>query len=405
MPVEISAGSGKPAILGTGCQRHRRARFSSILFGRPLPHPGTSRLLQFFMVLNWVFSHFTSEYSSVHNAAMMKSGLELNLEISASEVEDAKKFLGFLRKAAQKHSVTMSSSVSQTGGIALSVPQKESVNLDSFLQELIVKGGLYYYLCTVANRRKVARSVVKPIIEKVLVSRFSVVYPVLIQRYLLDGSPDWTPGEFMEEFARDYENLFQRFQLRMISGYIFIRDLDDLLTEFMLCQLRHKKGEQSPKFNVLVDRCGKQDILREKNVRKLFNRVHALRTHGLHRLERDMPDAELSEIAQSVYNFFEWLDDYWEAQEQKTVILRGHRYRRVPYGDELARRDRHPSHKMYLTDELRAAWVEGNKKPCHDCGVIAGEFHLDGCDWEVCPRCNGQYLGCPCAVDEAEVLP
>jgi hypothetical protein len=34
--------------------------------------------------------------------------------------------------------------------------------------------------------------------------------------------------------------------------------------------------------------------------------------------------------------------------------------------------------------------------PCHDCGVLKGQFHADGCDMEECPRCHSQLLGCGC---------
>jgi hypothetical protein len=282
------------------------------------------------------------------------------------------------------------------------VPGKECWNLDLFLQELILSRGLYYYLCSIPNRRLAAKSVVKPIIERLLVSRFSVVYPVLLHKHLLNGSPDWTAGEFREEFSQDYERLFQRFQLNMVSGYEFIRDLDDLLTEFMLTALDHKKGDQSPKFNVLVDRCGKQDVLRNKQVRKLFNRVHTLRTNGLHRLEREIPDTELSEIAQSAYYVFEWLEGYWRAQDEKTVMLSGQRYRRVRYGQEMRHWLRSPQRKREISHEFQITWAEIIKQPCHDCDVVFGEVHLDSCDLEVCPRCAGQYYCCDCRCEKEQ---
>jgi hypothetical protein len=39
---------------------------------------------------------------------------------------------------------------------------------------------------------------------------------------------------------------------------------------------------------------------------------------------------------------------------------------------------------------------------CADCDVDVGEFHLPGCDIEVCPRCKGQALSCGCTRDEDE---
>ena len=33
---------------------------------------------------------------------------------------------------------------------------------------------------------------------------------------------------------------------------------------------------------------------------------------------------------------------------------------------------------------------------CADCDVDVGEFHLPGCDTEVCPKCAGQAFACGC---------
>lgn len=37
---------------------------------------------------------------------------------------------------------------------------------------------------------------------------------------------------------------------------------------------------------------------------------------------------------------------------------------------------------------------------CPDCTAIQGEYHLDNCDWEVCPRCYKQLLSCDCGIKE-----
>ena len=33
---------------------------------------------------------------------------------------------------------------------------------------------------------------------------------------------------------------------------------------------------------------------------------------------------------------------------------------------------------------------------CHDCNVMEGEIHKDGCDMERCPFCGGQLISCSC---------
>ncbi len=37
-----------------------------------------------------------------------------------------------------------------------------------------------------------------------------------------------------------------------------------------------------------------------------------------------------------------------------------------------------------------------NIEKCHDCGVMPGEIHKEGCDWEICGKCGRQMLTCEC---------
>ncbi len=311
--------------------------------------------------------------------------LDLPVRVSADLHAQARAFLDFLRRAGKKHSLSISISSKGSGRFRYAVAWKDSAALDLFLQELMFNQALYYYLCGFSARRELARLVVKPIFEALLESRFRIVYPSLVRRHLLDGSfGEMMAGDFLDGAAQEYQILFQQLKLKMISGYEFIRNLDDLLTEFMLFQLDHKKGEASPNFDRLVDGCGRANILRDREVRKRFKRVHALRTRGLHRLEREIPEADLSQLAMQFYFFFEYLEDYFEAQDRKTVKCKGKLYRRIRYGKE-------PVYKG-----MEQTWEEIITRPCHDCGVIRGELHLEGCDVERCPCCLNQFLGCLC---------
>ena len=105
---------------------------------------------------------------------MLPSDTELTLTPPAYLYQDARRFLRFLQVAAQKHSVTVTVSISTAGTFRLSIPANQSAGLDVFLQEITFQHGFYYYLCAVPNRRDVARLIVKPIIEGLLQSQYDV---------------------------------------------------------------------------------------------------------------------------------------------------------------------------------------------------------------------------------------
>ena len=73
-----------------------------------------------------------------------------------------------------------------------------------------------------------------------------------------------------------------------------------------------------------------------------------------------------------------WPERMREAQLEGTCWPNGVEMARVPYGKE------------------SSDWG-ASERPCHDCRVMEGEFHVPGCDVEECPSCHQQLLSvCEC---------
>ncbi len=57
-------------------------------------------------------------------------------------------------------------------------------------------------------------------------------------------------------------------------------------------------------------------------------------------------------------------------------------------------------------DETRYGLAkEENPHECHDCATKLGAYHHRGCDWEQCPSCDGQLIGCDCGNSWYDPLP
>jgi hypothetical protein len=86
-----------------------------------------------------------------------------------------------------------------------------------------------------------------------------------------------------------------------------------------------------------------------------------------------------------IYNGMEmiagWPARIEAAQFVSNYEIQGTAYPRIRYGEEP---DRWPT------------------RPCHDCFVLRGQYHVPGCDVERCPCCHGQAIACDCLPDDEE---
>jgi hypothetical protein len=87
-----------------------------------------------------------------------------------------------------------------------------------------------------------------------------------------------------------------------------------------------------------------------------------------------------------IYNGVEVVKDYpkeiIDAQRLIGYSDGHHEVYRIKYGDE--------------SGDMAQGVLAWAGEPCPDCSIVVGQYHVDGCDLEECPKCHGQALGCPC---------
>src|SRR5262245_33114307 len=77
----------------------------------------------------------------------------------------------------------------------------------------------------------------------------------------------------------------------------------------------------------------------------------------------------------------DWPEKIQAAQSLTHYTIAGRKHPRIRFGDE-----GHPG------------WGE---KPCLDCGVLKGQFHVPDCEYEKCPACGeGRAGSCRCDIEE-----
>lgn len=314
------------------------------------------------------------------------AGYDQKVKIRAKFEKGARNFFSFLQKVGRKYSRPVRVRYRYLGrGYFYVNIDGGSGGIDALFQELILNRGLYYYGCTLQNKEETISFVILPIFRQLIDHAFENPKSRFLRKHILGkySQKDFVPGQIKNDYGYNFEVLFRRWDLEMISNKDYVIGLDAIATNFLLDKLGHKQGEKSGNFLHLFGPL-KRVYFFDSDTEKKFRRVHEMRVGMLHRLESSESREELYNISSSLFGFFEYLDELEESQSIKYIYGRKKKAKRYKYGT--------------------AVWAMGKKeilresdnadKPCGDCGVPKGFLHVVGCDWEQCPICGNQLLSC-----------
>lgn len=322
------------------------------------------------------------------------AGYDQTIKIKAEYVLEGKKFFGFLQAVGRRYKRPIKINYRYLGrGRFFVVVDGGTGSIDALLQELILNRGLYYYICSIRESRKIQiiNYSIIPIYQGLLENRFQNPYSKFLKKHILGkiSQGEFVPGDFYDLFSHEYEILFRKCDLGLTTESDFIKDTDSLLTKFMLTKLGYSVGQKSPVFGKLVDKIYLKGVGMMEETKKLFIEIHTERTHALHRLDFTSKE-KTSDLGSQLYNYFQYFDEFQQSQKEKSEKLHGKIFRRIKWGDEKWEDESKENFDMEIIFN----------KPCHDCACIRGQYHCSGCDMEICPRCKEQRLGCGCKLQK-----
>lgn len=162
-----------------------------------------------------------------------------------------------------------------------------------------------------------------------------------------------------------------------------IRSAIDIRTQMMHFEIEHSIPELKQNYSILFE------FITSFHHRFLNNELHRHINEDLWGEEAELIEYFRNDLV--LYNGLEVSKkapkETMEAQDITHYLLNSQEFDRIRYGDE----------RKYEHVYIRA------DRPCGDCNARVGQYHVPGCDWELCPRCYGQNISCGCN-DEVEVV-
>jgi len=313
------------------------------------------------------------------------AGYDQKIKIRAKFEKEARSFFSFLQRVGKKYSRPVRIRYRYLGqGYFYVNVDGGSGGIDALFQELILNRGLYYYSCTLSNKKETISFAILPIFRQLIDYAFENPKSRFLRKHILGkySQKDFVPSRIKNSYGYDFEILFRRWDLKIISNKNYVIGLDAIFTNFLLDKIKHRTGEKSGRFQSLINSIKKMfvfDSITEEN----FKKIHKIRTGMLHRLESSSSTDELYDISNNLFRYFEYLDEFEESQLLKCVHGRKRKARRFKYGESIWEKEGEKEYGSAVVNQ-----------PCHDCGVTRGFFHVTGCDFEQCPICRQQLLGC-----------
>lgn len=148
-------------------------------------------------------------------------------------------------------------------------------------------------------------------------------------------------------------------------------------------QLEYRDGSEDQHFGVDPETIGVADVT-SAMLLYLNDPKSIVEKWDWELLELDLSESDESDVEyHGVMMAAGWPEQIETAQLIETIDIDGTEYHRIRFG-----------HETHME-------TEGHRL-CGDCGVLAEQFHVPGCDIEQCPCCKGQLFSCDCEVEEED---